>query len=29
MMRKMNAGSTAHLFGAWQSLPEDIRMSDG
>jgi FixJ family two-component response regulator len=29
MMRKMNASSTAHLFGAWQSLPDDIRMSDG
>jgi FixJ family two-component response regulator len=29
MMRKMNATSTAHLFGAWQSLPNDIRSSDG
>jgi FixJ family two-component response regulator len=28
MMKKMSAPSTAHLFGAWQSLPDDIR-SDG
>jgi FixJ family two-component response regulator len=25
MMRKMSASSTAHLFGAWQSLPAEIR----
>jgi len=29
MMRKMNATSTAHLFGAWQSLPAEIRQSGG
>ncbi|MND07519.1 Response regulator protein TodT [compost metagenome] len=29
MMRKMKATSTAQLFGAWQSLPADIRMNDG
>jgi FixJ family two-component response regulator len=25
MMRKMNATSTAHLYGAWQSMPSEIR----
>ncbi|HZY50640.1 MAG TPA: response regulator transcription factor [Devosia sp.] len=29
MMRKMNATSTAHLFGAWQSMPAEIRAGDG
>ncbi|BCP55570.1 DNA-binding response regulator [Kaistia sp. 32K] len=29
MMKKMNAPSTAHLFGAWQSLPDDIRSNNG
>jgi FixJ family two-component response regulator len=29
MMRKMNATSTAHLFGAWQSLPAEIRLNGG
>jgi FixJ family two-component response regulator len=29
MMKKMNATSTAHLFGAWQSLPAEIRLGDG
>jgi FixJ family two-component response regulator len=28
MMKKLNASSTAHLFGIWQSLPADTRMSD-
>ena len=28
MMKKMNAHSTAHLFGAWQSLPSEIRTSE-
>jgi FixJ family two-component response regulator len=28
MMRKLNASSTAHLFGIWQSLPAERRMSD-
>jgi FixJ family two-component response regulator len=28
MMKKLNASSTAHLFGIWQSLPADRRMSD-
>ncbi|OEO28516.1 DNA-binding response regulator [Devosia insulae DS-56] len=28
MMRKMHAGSAAGLFGAWQSLPAEIRMDD-
>jgi len=28
MMRKMGATSTAQLFGAWQSLPADVRMDD-
>ena len=28
MMKKLNATSTAHLFGAWQSLPAEIRLSD-
>ena len=28
MMRKMNATSAAQLFGAWQSLPAEIRMDD-
>lgn len=28
MMRKMNAHSTAHLFGAWQSLPEEVRLGE-
>lgn len=28
MMKKMKAHSTAHLFGAWQSLPDEIRMSE-
>jgi FixJ family two-component response regulator len=28
MMKKMHANSTAHLFGAWQSLPAEIRSSD-
>jgi FixJ family two-component response regulator len=27
MMKKMQANSTAHLFAAWQSLPDEIRMS--
>jgi len=26
MMRKMEAHSTAHLFGAWQALPSEIRL---
>jgi FixJ family two-component response regulator len=25
MMKKMNARSTAHLFGVWQSMPDEIR----
>ena len=29
MMRKMTATSTAHLFGAWQSLPAEIRLNGG
>jgi FixJ family two-component response regulator len=28
MMRKMEAHSIAHLFGVWQSLPDDIRTTD-
>jgi FixJ family two-component response regulator len=28
MMKKMNAHSTAQLFGAWQSLPAEIRTSE-
>lgn len=28
MMKKLNASSTAHLFGIWQSLPAERRMSD-
>lgn len=28
MMKKLNATSTAHLFGIWQSLPAERRMSD-
>lgn len=28
MMRKMHATSAAQLFGAWQSLPTEIRMDD-
>lgn len=27
MMKKMQAHSTAHLFATWQSLPDEIRMS--
>ena len=27
MMRKMHATSSAHLFGVWQSLPENVRAS--
>jgi FixJ family two-component response regulator len=29
MMKKMCATSTAHLFGAWQSLPAELRASEG
>lgn len=29
MMRKMQAHVTAHLFSAWQSLPDELRMSNG
>jgi len=29
MMKKMNATSTAHLFGTWQSLPAETRLGNG
>lgn len=28
MMKKLNASSTAHLFGIWQSLPAERRVND-